>query len=357
MKVRQRPGDLLDLFEIDPLETSLPAGEWPDPALVLQPYLVEFAEGNQLDPERAVGDVPDEKPSPSRPPLPSRGMAPSLAIHLLPLLLLIAWWTAPPDIAQPGVPVQLVFEEQPEASPPEDQPPAPGHIAAEKMAQATPQPTKSEPTKPEPTKPEPTKPEPAKSAPAPTPTPTPRRLPPVPPKMAAAAPPKPAPAPVRSAEPPSRPVPRNPAPRAAVTPPPSVTTVAARQPAPERQSVPERQPLPERPREAAGAPVSGPADSRDAYFAYLVTLTRQHIDMLPMNMIGGRRGRTVIAVRVLDDGTIAGTRVASSSTYPDIDARIQQMVVAVGRFPPLPPSLRGRDLELDLKLNFPDAVE
>ena len=40
---------------------------------------------------------------------------------------------------------------------------------------------------------------------------------------------------------------------------------------------------------------------------------------------------------VLGDGTIARITVSQSSGYPDIDARVIQMVAAVGRFPPLPP--------------------
>jgi TonB family protein len=78
---------------------------------------------------------------------------------------------------------------------------------------------------------------------------------------------------------------------------------------------------------------------------------------LPESLVAGRRGKTVIGVRVLDDGTIAHTRIASSSSYPDIDARIQQMVIAVGRFPPLPRALRGQNIELDLNLRFPDVFE
>ena len=76
---------------------------------------------------------------------------------------------------------------------------------------------------------------------------------------------------------------------------------------------------------------------------------------MPESVVAGRRGKTVIGVRVLDDGTIAKTRIAASSSYPDIDSRIEKMVMAVGRFPPLPEALRGQNIELDLNLNFPEV--
>jgi outer membrane biosynthesis protein TonB len=105
------------------------------------------------------------------------------------------------------------------------------------------------------------------------------------------------------------------------------------------------------------APNATPArqSSTGQYLSYLVTLTRRHLDMLPADLVGNRRGKTVIAVHVADDGTIIHTRIAASSNYPDIDARIEQMVVAVGRFPPLPEQLRGQNIELDLNLSFPDV--
>jgi TonB family protein len=103
--------------------------------------------------------------------------------------------------------------------------------------------------------------------------------------------------------------------------------------------------------------VPGPAATRDEYLAYLVALTRRHLDMLPLAMVGSRRGATVLTIRVLDDGTVARIAVAQGSGYPDIDERIERMVAAVGRFPPLPQWFQGPSMELRLRLQFPEALE
>jgi TonB family protein len=97
--------------------------------------------------------------------------------------------------------------------------------------------------------------------------------------------------------------------------------------------------------------------TRDQYRAHLAALTRPHLHLLTPGLIGDRRGRTVLSIVVLLDGTIARIAVAQSSGYPDIDARIEQVVAAVGRFPPLPPSFAGPSTELNLVLRFPDALE
>ena len=103
--------------------------------------------------------------------------------------------------------------------------------------------------------------------------------------------------------------------------------------------------------------VPGPAATRDEYLAYLVTLTRRHIDLLPPHLIGDRRGETVLELLVLGDGTIAKIEVARGSGYPEIDERIEQMVAAVRRFPPLPQWYQGRAIALNFKLRFPEALE
>ena len=58
-----------------------------------------------------------------------------------------------------------------------------------------------------------------------------------------------------------------------------------------------------------------------------------------------------------DDGTIGRIAVKRSSGYPDIDTRIEQIVTAVGRFPPLPERFQKPTLELDFNLIFPDALQ
>ena len=97
----------------------------------------------------------------------------------------------------------------------------------------------------------------------------------------------------------------------------------------------------------------GPPAVRDEYLAYLVTLVRPHLYLLPPAMLNGRRGTTSLAVRVLGDGTIARIAVSQSSGYPDIDARVIQVVAAVGRFPPLPPWVEQPSWDINFHLRFP----
>ena len=68
-------------------------------------------------------------------------------------------------------------------------------------------------------------------------------------------------------------------------------------------------------------------------------------------------GETIINVLVLDDGTVAMLSVGLSSGYPDIDERIEQMIRAVGRFPPLPQWYQGPSMHLEFRLQFPEALE
>src|SRR5262249_17293967 len=69
---------------------------------------------------------------------------------------------------------------------------------------------------------------------------------------------------------------------------------------------------------------AGASATRDEYLAQLLALTRQHLDLLPRSLIGGREGETVLTIRVLDNGTIARIGIAVSSGYPDIDRRVEQ---------------------------------
>jgi TonB family protein len=114
--------------------------------------------------------------------------------------------------------------------------------------------------------------------------------------------------------------------------------------------------LPEPDAPSTPKPVLGQTPTRDQYLAYLVGLARQHLDLLPMSLVGGRRGETTVRVLVLKDGTISHTEIASSSGYPDIDKRIEQMVVACNRFPPLPEWYKGDSVPLELHFKFPEAL-
>src|SRR5439155_21326165 len=104
---------------------------------------------------------------------------------------------------------------------------------------------------------------------------------------------------------------------------------------------------------AHSAGVTGSAARRAVYLAYVHALIRQHYNMLPLAMVAGRRGETRIEFLVLDDGTSGMVRVRRSSGYPDIDARVEQMVVAVHRVPPLPQWFQGPAMALILDLPLP----
>ena len=107
---------------------------------------------------------------------------------------------------------------------------------------------------------------------------------------------------------------------------------------------------------ARRAKYPGPAATRDEYLAYVHSLIRQHYDMLPLAMVGSRRGETQVEFVVLDDGTIGAIRLRQSSGWQDIDARVELMIAAVRRVPPLPQWFQGPSMGLVLNLPFPDAL-
>jgi len=257
----------------------------------------------------------------------------SLILHLLPLLLLLDWPMRPPAEVMP-IPVQLVFQPPPPPPPapkpkpkPETRPP-PGRIASENMGETQSkgqdQAKSDEPA---------AKKDPATNMESPLEAPQ---------QTAFLSPPLPSP--------PKLDLPKPPEPREVAAPKPlRKPSLAARQPI---RPVPQRAHLNARP-----ARYPGPAASRDEYLAYLAYLARQHIGMLSHSLVGGRRGETIINVLVLDDGTVAMLSIGLSSGYPDIDERIEQMIRAVGRFPPLPQWYQEPSMRLEFRLQFPEALE
>jgi outer membrane biosynthesis protein TonB len=284
--------------------------------------------------------APAERP----PPVTARsrpvGLIVSLVAHALILLFLIDWPQTRPIEATP-IPVQLVLE-----PPPPEPPPAP-----------TPAPPKPEPKPPPEVKPPPgrlasedignpeAKPADAGKEEAATPPEAPK---PKPDEPAAGEKPKQTAAIIPPPEPP-KPEPPKPAPpkeERAAKPPPKPRQVAMQPPRqPENRAQPQRR----------GA-IPGPAATRNEYLAYLASLVRRHLNLLPLAVVGGRSGETVIDILVLDDGTIAMLRVGRSSGYPDIDVRVEKMIAAVGRFPPLPQWFQGPSMQLEFRLKFPEAL-
>ena len=247
----------------------------------------------------------------------------SLLLHLLPLLLLIDWPMRPPAEIAP-IPVQLVVEPPPApkpASKPNPKPaPAPptGRLASDDIGDTLAKGHDAADSR---------EPEPGNAPPASEPAP--------------------AETPKKTAE---------------IIPPPAASDALA----PPLPPPPKPKPTPQQPlRHGEGRPhlvlrparFPGPAATRDEYLAYLATLTRQHIGLLPLGVVAGRRGETVIDILVLDNGTVAMLKVGRSSGYPDIDGRIEKMIAAVGRFPPLPQWFQGPSMQLEFRLKFPEALE
>jgi len=314
--------ELPDTIDIALDEMAVPDDGRTEPLLASAPFLVEFAEPARLDPKRLdpkrLGLTWELTPRRIN-PIRVRGPLGSLAIHLLPLLTIIAWPHPTLDIP-PLIPIQLVIEQPPPPAQPAEQPPppaqphSPGRLASEEFGEVKPDNT--------------------------------GRAPSEAPPAAGEKPPNPAETEAAAV------VPRPPPPKPA----PPKEQAAVRLPKPSGAAVshhPE-----ETPHEAQrSAHYFGPTASRDDYLAYLVTLTRQHIDLLPLSVIGARKGETIVSVVVLNNGTISRIGVARSSGYADIDLRIEKMVAAVGKFPPVPQWFQGNEMELELTVHFPEAME
>ena len=287
-----------------------------EPTLFSAPHLAS-SDPSSVEPPEGRGSADD------RERMRWRGPVGSLVLHLLPLLLLIEWPIVPPPEIAP-IAVQLVVEPPPPEPPlppepppqpvppkPEFKPPPPGRIASDDFG-------------------DPEAKEAGREASA---TPAPKDEP---------APPKPPPA-------------EAPEQTAAIVPPPPMKPEP-----PKPQSKPAVQQPPRRTEEPAysarHAKYPGPAASRDDYLAYVHSLIRQHYNMLPLAMVGGRRGETRVEFLVLGDGTIAMVRTRQSSGYPDIDSRVELMVAMVRRVPPLPQWFQGPAMALILDLPFPDAL-
>ena len=289
-----------------------------EPSIALLPFFIGFDDPEPLDPERIglTWELVEKRSS----RMQSRSPLIALLMHVALLLLIVGWASTTNDDA-PLIPVKLVIEQAPPEPEPQpvEQPPMP------------PQPEHAEAQ---------SQPEPVPSPPAPTP--------PIHPK-AQRPPAKPAPA--QSA--PTPPTPTRPAhPKAQIQqeqlPPPNPMPISHPAAPPPTALRPSEAPLPQFP--SAGT-------SRDGYLAYLVTLTGQHMNLLPRSVVGTRRGETVVRVAVRRDGVIDRLSIARPSGYPDIDERVEQMVAAVGKFPPVPDAFAGSPVELDLDFFFPEALQ
>lgn len=280
----------------------------------------------------------------------SSGLAVSLLLHSLPLLALIGWRATPPEVPK-AVPVEFVVEPPkpaPKKPPPKPAPPQIRGASADfGAAAAKPQPGLGR-DEPGPTKPEPpaeaetsTKPlQPTPEPPVPNLVEPPHSTPLPPDEQAESSVPE-----TKAAEAlpplPAKPAPKKPQPQ------PSAIALSSAWPLPLRTDRPQ-------PRLAT---LVGPPAVRDEYCERALHLTLAHLDVLPLSFLNGRRGKTLLTIRILGDGTLNSVKVTHSSGYPDIDARIEQMVFAVGRYPPLPPRLPGTWMDFTFLMVFPDAMQ
>jgi TonB family protein len=298
--------ELPEALALRPERTALPAEDRLEPSLAATPYFVEFEEAERLDPER-LGLIPDDPPA-SRQRMRLRAPLGSLGIHLLTLAAILTATAVPPDLPRP-IPIELVLEAPPPPPAPtppkpEAPPPTPGRLASENVGD-----------------------------------------PGAPPKQPAAGTDRPV---AEKTAPEPKPAPPPPPPKPA--PPQQVAAISL----PKPPTAPHRADLPHE--GARRAAVPGPAATKDEYLAYLVTLTRQHLDLVPLSFVGNRSGETTLNVVVLDNGSIARINVLHSSGYPEIDRAIAHMVEAVHRFPPLPQWFQGPSMELVFRLKFPEGL-
>jgi len=296
----------------------------PEPIFVETPFFVDFDEPQRLDPGRA--GLIWELPPMVRRAIELRSPFASLLFHLLPLIGIIIWplmMIEPP----PPIPVQLVFEEPPPPPPPPPQQPAPKPPKFEVPPRGPLSSVDQGAVKPPDLgrAPDPVQ-NPAAGPQQETPTETQT-------STAAPAPPVPLPKPV----------------------PPKEHQSAFELPKPSGAQTPHNEKTPNEGQHYAR--FAGPAASRDQYLAYLVSLTRQHLGLLPLSFVGDRRGETVLTLVIRDNGAIGPISVARSSGYPDIDKRVEEMVAAVGRAPPLPQWFQGDAMELVFSIRFPEALE
>jgi periplasmic protein TonB len=329
--------------------TALPNDARQEPVLASPAPRGKFPEVMRLDPARIDLDL---KPPPVRRSWP-RGAVESLILHLLPLLLIIGWPARTPVDTPAPIPVELVIEQPPPPPPAEPKPAKPlqGRRASDDFAEvASPKPDKGAADAPRSAgEPQPPAAE-TPSAASPPLVPPPE---PAPPKEPTSADPQPTAAEtlIAGVVPP---LPLKPTPAKPAAP---QTPAALRTPKP----LGSEWPLPlyqDHPQIAARpAKLIGPSAVRDEYCARLLSLTLRNIGLLPLSTIGERRGETTVTFRLTGDGTLNSVKVARSSGYPDIDERVAQMVLAVGRFPPLPPYIPGHSMDFTFDLHFPHPLQ
>jgi periplasmic protein TonB len=151
--------------------------------------------------------------------------------------------------------------------------------------------------------------------------------------------------------------------------PPKLEAMALPLPPPPKLDAPAEDWLPFRPRsvrpkptprpaalEGRSAKYPGPSATKDEYLAYVAMLLRRHFGLLTPQFLAGRRGQTVLEVVVLDNGTVMRLSVLRSSGYPDVDRKVEDIVRAIGRWPPLPQYVQGPSGVFSYHFAFPESL-
>jgi protein TonB len=268
----------------------------------------------------------------------ARGLLVSVLLHSLPLLALIERQPNPEESPTPTpIPIELVLEQPP--PPPIPEPPAaPPPVRRASADMAEPTASKDDPGIDSPPEPQPAaepKAAPAAASPPPEPVSSEAEAQPSAETKTAALTPPPLP----------KPTPHKQQPRL-----PTSVPMSSAWPLPLRQDRPVAV-------TRRFATLTGPSAVRDEYCVRALNLTMRHLDLLPRSYLAGRRGRTVLLIRILGDGTINSVKVAQGSGYPDIDQRIEKMVFAVGQYPPLPPRMPGPWMDFSFIMAFPESME
>lgn len=339
-----RPIDRLEVRDLARDRLALPDDSRREPTAAPPREVAAItASPMRLDPARV--ELRPTPPAARRRPV--AGPIASLLVHLLPLLAIVDWPHPPADIPQP-IPIQLVIVQPP--PPPSSPPMAPKReskppqrpYASDDFAEVVAPKVERGPSEPSPEHRE------AQSqaaetgarlVAAPLPPPPPIALPALSMDDPLAAPVEARPEAVAQLVLPPKPDPPKE--------PPKIRTPRPRE---------TQWPLPlhqDSPKAVHAALLRGPDAIRDEYCAQALSLTLRHIGLLPRSLTGAREGATVLAIHVLGDGTIEGVRVAQSSGYPDIDGRVEQMVLEVGRYPPLPPWM-GQSMDFTFQMHFPN---
>jgi protein TonB len=266
----------------------------------------------------------DRVAAPDWPWLLRFGAALALLLHLAVILALLPHAARKPPPDPLPIPIRLVVlppPAEPAPPPPPKQVEKPQFYRESGPGERTTAPPTAAETKPEEKAPDDTA---AVAAPPPLPSQT--ETPPPPEPAAAAAPgPHPAPKEVAVAAPPPHPVPQ---PKAE----PRAPAQAPKKPLKEQREIGTK------------------LESGDPYFNALSDLIERHRTYPALARSIGLRGVATYVVEIDRDGNLIGIRILQSSGAEILDRTGIQMVQSIGKFPPVPESMTGTTIQIEMRL-------